>query len=276
MCSIATGRTILCLFNFIFWVTGLSLIVLGIWISIDNSLLHYFFNIHFTYTDSIIYWSALILSIVGVFIFIIAFIGCCGVVQTSRIMLLLYSTIIIILIIAKIVLIIFAVVYYDQIKLSFGNLMSKYIRTEYKVQGEYMKEITNVHLSTWDLIQIKLECCGDIDSNIYEGSIWQNMTKEIEPRISVPLSCCTLPENMALDKLSISSPLNYQLCQSEVKTKSELNYVHKKGCNDAVAEWISQNRTLIIATLCGIFFIEIINLIYACFLNRINNPKEYF
>lgn len=146
-------------FNFLFWLLGCTIIVIGIWILIDpdsilsrqhsNTAFHQFLDdsSHFGYQTI----AAYLLIAVGVVVIVIGFLGCCGALRHSEWMLItffiLLSIIFVILLTAGVV----AVLSKDK--------MEEYIR------GRLEKAVHNYDndsksRSLMDFVQANFKCCG--------------------------------------------------------------------------------------------------------------------
>ncbi|XP_051948124.1 CD63 antigen [Xyrauchen texanus] len=186
-------KYLLFFFNFIFWVCGLALIVLGIVAYV---------HIHNTAVTNISASPAVWLIVVGVVIFFIAFFGCCGAWKENYCMVTTFAVILSIIIICEIAGAIAAYIFR-------GNLNGvldqgfKEAFAKYNTSIETKKAI--------DSLQQELKCCGANSSDD-----WVNFSTS---HTSVPDSCCkNMTDNCGKGAIHDSSIIYTNGCQPAVET----------------------------------------------------------
>jgi len=90
-CGATCAKVILITFNFLFWLSGVALLVLGIWIVADPSVEA---NLHVVEDPSaglvMTKYLAFALIAIGGLVFLIGFLGCCGALKENKCLLGLY------------------------------------------------------------------------------------------------------------------------------------------------------------------------------------------
>jgi len=161
-CCESLAKGIIILFNIVFCITGLFLIGVGAYVQIAAESYLDFLGVSYVNTP-------IILIVVGVIIFVIAFLGCCGASKENKCMLYTYSTLLTLILLVEIGVGIAAFVLKAELKPEVQKNMKE-------AQMNYGKEDYEGVTKSWDYLQQNLECCG-VDS----AADWGN---------SIPDSCC--------------------------------------------------------------------------------------
>uniref|UniRef100_A0A0B8RY74 Tetraspanin n=1 Tax=Philothamnus irregularis TaxID=1899461 RepID=A0A0B8RY74_9SAUR len=153
-------------FNFIFWLCGIALIALGIFVQIElkNTLV-------MTSPASASAAPIVILS-VGVIVFFISFFGCCGAVKENYCMVTTFAVLLTIIFLVEIAAAITGYIFKDKVKTVIKN----------EIQEE-MNSYNSSGPNILDDLQRKYNCCG-----INSYTDWFNVT-QLKPN-KVPSSCC--------------------------------------------------------------------------------------
>ncbi|KAL7859694.1 hypothetical protein SRHO_G00148410 [Serrasalmus rhombeus] len=219
-------KFLLFFFNFIFWLCGLALIVLGVLVQMA---------LHKTpvIKDAAGSAAPLVLIVIGVIIFFIAFFGCCGAWKENYCMVTMFAILLSIIIIAEIATAIAAYVFRDKltglVDDGLKDMIEHYNNTEYK--------------KSLDQIQKELKCCGAANA-----TDWVHYQPD---GISVPDSCC---KNITLN--------------CGLKAMKDANKIYTNGCQSAVENFLKANTLWIAVAALVIAFIEILGLVFACTLMR--------
>jgi len=149
-------------FNLLFALTGIAIITVGAYIQASY---HHYSN--FVGED---FWTApILLIVVGVIVFIIAFLGCCGAVRESHRMVLGFSIALILVFLFEIGIGIAGYTKHDQLK----EILEKGFN---RTMVDYKENI-----AAWDLLQTELVCCGTNGPQDWED-VFHNKT--------IPDTCC--------------------------------------------------------------------------------------
>ncbi|XP_042200264.1 CD63 antigen [Callorhinchus milii] len=154
------------IFNFLFWVSGIALIVVGILVQTQM-------NGTFLISDSSASGAPIVIIVVGVVINFVAFFGCCGAWKENYCMVTTFAILITLIFLIEIAAAIAGYIFKDQIR---GVLESKF--------NETMHNYSNKNASI-DQLQKKFQCCGNINYTDWFSIPPFNKT--------VPDSCCKTP-----------------------------------------------------------------------------------
>uniref|UniRef100_A0A7N5JDW3 Tetraspanin n=1 Tax=Ailuropoda melanoleuca TaxID=9646 RepID=A0A7N5JDW3_AILME len=155
-------------FNFIFWLCGIALIALGIYVQIELNK-----TLIMTGPASASAAPIVILS-VGVIVFFISFFGCCGAIKENYCMVTTFAVLLTLIFLVEIAAAIAGYIFKNQIR--------SVINTE--VQAEMQNYKNNTHVAkALDDLQMKYSCCG-----AHNYSDWFSVPA-FKPN-HVPLSCC--------------------------------------------------------------------------------------
>ncbi|XP_075898610.1 CD63 antigen [Nelusetta ayraudi] len=221
-------KFLLFFFNFIFWLCGLALIVVGILVQVA---LHKTFMIN----DASASGGPIVLIGVGVVIFFIAFFGCCGAWKENYCMVTMFAVLLSLIIIVEIGAAIAGYVFRNKLSTVVQDSLTEMI-SSYKNGSAEFKE-------TVDKMQMDMHCCG-----VNSSADWRNFTPTGN---SVPDSCCL--------NVTTSCGSNAMLDASKV---------YQKGCHDAVVELLKKNLQWVIVAALVIAFLQIMGIVFACLLMR--------
>ncbi|KAM4796020.1 CD63 antigen [Rhinophrynus dorsalis] len=172
------------LFNFLFWVCGIALIALGIYLQIqlNNTLIM---------KNASSSGAPIVIIAVGVVIFFISFFGCCGAAKENYCMVTTFAILVVLIFLVEIAAAIAGYIFKDKVRdafeTSFKDGMSKYNET---------KDITD----SIDTLQRDFKCCGANNSQdwskigpfkgttIVPDSCCVNITKGCGRTLSTPIN----------------------------------------------------------------------------------------
>lgn len=214
-------KFLLVTFNFIFWVSGIALIIIG-GVS-RNSYIEYQ-----SFTGGGLSSISVMLIVMGVFIALLAFLGCCGAWKENSCMLISFLTILVIILILQIAAGIALYVLRSKIE----NIIRK---QALKVIDKYSPKMRDVV----DDIQDGFHCCG-----IESYTDWFS-SKGWGKNDSVPDSCCKV-EKERCGSSDLSSDNIYQ-----------------NGCLSAIVKFLKKNMVWIGAAAIGLAVIQIAGIIFS-------------
>lgn len=240
-CGMKCVKYILFLFNLVFALCGLILLITGIVIQ----------TVYKEYLDFLqgeqFFDAPLILIAVGCVIFIVAFFGCCGAIRESYKMTLCFAFLLAVIFILEIGTGIAAY----KLRSRVNDVIEKNMES-----GMEHFNLTNYDgvTATWDAVQTELKCCG-----AQEYLDWKNTT--FSQNTSVPDSCC-------LEETLNCGVGMLDLTKEDAKTK-----IHVNGCFSSFSAIIIKNVTTVGGVGIGIGFIQFIGLMFACCLARAINSN---
>lgn len=184
----------------------------------------------------------LYIIILGCFIFLISYLGCCGAIKESHCMVLTFSFLLGIVFFAQIGAAVVAFRSRDEI----GVFIQKNMETSLKNFNQSgFKEITE----TWNAVQQKFSCCGVVS---YKD--WVNTTFSISSS-AVPDSCCVY------DVVGCGRGI-LNLDTHQVDTK-----IHVSGCLDTLSNGVRDNVAIVGGTIIGIAFVQFVGLVFSACLS---------
>ncbi|XP_061701957.1 CD63 antigen [Syngnathoides biaculeatus] len=221
-------KYLLFFFNFIFWLCGLALIVVGVLVQVG---LHRTVMIQ----DASASGAPIVIIAIGVVIFFISFFGCCGAWKENYCMVTMFSILLTLVILVQIAAAITGYVFRnkvaDVVQNSLADMISRYSNSSAEFKGSV------------DALQKDLKCCG-----INGSADWLNFRPDGN---SVPDSCCS----------NVSTNCG-------VGAMTDPGKVHQKGCRDALEEFLKKNILWVIIAALVLAFIEIMGIVFACVLMR--------
>ncbi|KAG7477427.1 hypothetical protein MATL_G00069590 [Megalops atlanticus] len=221
-------KYLLFFFNFLFWICGLALIILGIVVQVAT---------HNTPMIEKASGSAapIVLIVVGVIIFFIAFFGCCGAWKENYWMVATFAVLLSLIIIIEIGAAIAGYV--------FRGKLGEIVDTGLKDMIARYNSSSVDFRKTMDKMQETLKCCGANSS-----ADWANYDKD---HTSVPDSCCKTVTT-GCGKAAMHDP----------------SKVYQTGCLHAVEDLLKKNVQLVIVAALVIAFLQITGIVFACLLMR--------
>lgn len=174
-CNIICMKTLFFVFNFIFWLAGIGIMGVGIWIMVYKSD-------YKSLLDSDIYVIVPGLMIAaGVVVIVVAIVGCLGAAKENRFFLISFLVMVILVFILELTIGVLAFVYSSKIKSEIRRTIKDKMNQQYGVNDDVTKSI--------DKLQEKNKCCGDTGGSSWNDTAWRQREQE---RV-VPDSCCKTP-----------------------------------------------------------------------------------
>lgn len=221
------------LFNFMFWVSGLMLMAVGVYATLDKWSSGEVFKLDTIF--DVMFNLGFLLIIIGGIVFIVSFAGCIGALRENTCLLKFYSLCLLIFFLAEMTLMALAFIY--------PHKLTEFLETELsdKLIASYRDDLDFQNLI--DLIQHDFQCCG-ISSNGYKDwnkNEYFNCTANVADnpsveRCGVPYSCCASQPEGTL--------VNF-MCGFQVQELKEIDDVMRKinieGCIPAIQAFIERN-----------------------------------
>ncbi|XP_014677645.1 PREDICTED: tetraspanin-9-like [Priapulus caudatus] len=248
-CGAKCAKALLIIFNVIFWLSGATLLGIGIWLLVEPDNQHFLEILKVPSTDEMLKYAAYLLIAVGALVFVVGFFGCCGAIQESKCMLVTYFVCLIIILGCEIAAGILAVVYKDKIHMYLDDEVPDMLKNEY-MKSEDQKGMTRA----WDWVQQEQECCGFNSYKDYDGNT------NLPRGYSFPLSCCKRQDNTEIDNVT---PANEAKCKA-----MEENFFYKTPCKASINNWFDDHVIIVIGLGLGIGCLELFGMIFAICLCR--------
>jgi len=236
-------KYLLFLFNLVFVIIGIVLIAVGVSVRLG-------FKPYYDLVDTSEFSTPPNLFIaVGVIVFFIAFLGCCGAVKENNCMMMTYSVLVGLLLVVELGAAFAAFALQDDVE---GLLFKGLNETQHHYSLNTTDQRHIDETKSWDLMQHTLKCCGTHNFTDW-GTIISSQNKTFE----IPQSCCI---EDAID-CSLKAHVNVTS-----KWDEAAKVIHVGGCLDKAVNDIAI-KTLGIVGIC-LAVVELLGVICACFLAR--------
>lgn len=232
MCGIKCIKTLLFVFNFIFWLAGAAILGIGIWTEIDPGQFDAFLG------NSGYSLPAKILMAAGAFVMVIGFLGCWGAIKESRPLLGMFFACLFLIFAAEAVAGILGFLYRDKVDEEITSRLRDEVTMNY---GTKIDSTTNQNI---DNLQIRLECCGAFNYTDWKVSEW----RIINPEKEVPLSCCKEGAN------------------STICNRPGTLTINEKGCVEGLKDFVNNHLLILGVIAVSISAIQLLGMIFACCL----------
>lgn len=255
-CGTGICKAILFIFNFFFWLSGIAIAAIAVWVLVDPEMLKYIDLSDEIMNQGYVKYAIYIMIGVGVFVLMVGFFGCCGAIFESVWMLSIYATLLVVIFAAEIAFGVLALLFKNQIEDKIEKDGVKILSTRTNTDSLFT---SLVHYT-----QAKLECCGLKDRQ-----------KDFDQN-SFPWSCCKLRSNLT-EKEDFQNLVvpgteyfeNYDNCWG-IK-ESNFNGINseavwKDNCLQKLKDKADKNLLILVGVGIGIGAIQIIGFIIACFL----------
>jgi len=220
-------------FNFLFWLSGLLLVGVGVYAALDKWSSGEAFKLQTIF--DVMFNIGFLLMIIGGIVFVVSFAGCIGALRENMCLLRFYSLCLLIFFLAEMTLLALSFIY--------PNKLTEFLETELsdKLIQSYRDDLDFQNLI--DLVQQDFECCG-ISSEGYKDwskNEYFNCTirKEDNPsveRCGVPYSCCHAQPDGSLVNLMCGFEV-----QSLKDTSDVLMKINIRGCIPTIQNLIENN-----------------------------------
>lgn len=209
-------------FNFLFWLSGLILIIIG-------AIVRDKYGDYFSFVDNKFANAPMLIIVVGVIVFIIGFLGCCGAVKENYCMVTTFAVLLALIFILEIVA--------GALGISYKSKVNVEVEKRLKLAvNEYSTSKGAKDLLDW--AQENMKCCG------YGG-----------PGDYINGTCPAGPGS------------GVATCHVNNECKEKLRHP-SRGCKDAFIAFVKSNMALVGGVAIGIAFIQLLGIIFACLLMR--------
>ncbi|XP_065568327.1 tetraspanin-18-like isoform X2 [Artemia franciscana] len=196
-CGATLVKYLLCLLNFFFFFGGMVVLCVGIWLAADQN--SFITLMRLTEQEALQQYSqppvieqgAYILISAGAFVFIISFLGYCGAIKESRLLLMLYGVFIVLIFTMEIAAGTLAAVYRRETERQLKVYLTQTIKDHYTT----MKQADAITLA-WNSAMAEFSCCGiDRYTDFNEAPLWVNNKTAGQ---LVPEACCKLEDKVLM------------------------------------------------------------------------------
>jgi len=234
-------RMLLFVFNFIFWLLGVALLVIGILSRTQTG------SWSTLVEDSFVLTAANILIAAGVIVGLIGFLGCCGAIKKNTCMLTTFAACILVIFILELAGGIYAYTKTKDLQTELETGVKEAIKTSYgnstNADDEFTKAI--------DWFQQNVKCCGSKEPGDWKNSNWYN--KQKGAKVLVPESCCLSEKKGCNNGASIKSLIDN-------------GKIYPKGCVPEGAKFVKNELYKVGGAAIGIGVVQLLGIIFACCL----------
>nr|CAD7443156.1 unnamed protein product [Timema bartmani]CAD7460419.1 unnamed protein product [Timema tahoe] len=239
------------LVNFIFWLAGLAVLILSVWMLTDPT-----FYLSMAQDESSYNTGVYILLATGILMFVVAFLGCCGAYKESPCMLVSFFCFLLIIVVAEIAAGAWGYNNRAPLEDSLRDSITTTVKEEYGT--------VQTRTVTFDAIQKGMQCCGANGPNDWSGSRYNNADKSgidltfksLVQMYRIPASCCTVAES------SVAC-----VAGQEVGTGASISGImYSQGCIDKMIETLRQHMSIVLGVGLGIIIIEALGLVFSLVL----------
>lgn len=244
-------KLLLTIFNLIFWLTGLILLVVGIAVLVGLKDYLELSDTDFTNMPYILIGTGLFMIAAGI-------IGCCAVVKNLAWFLQLYGIMIIVVFVALLAAGIFGFFYRTKLQDGFHSGLKKSM-------ANYDDSNKDDSHEAIDRVQSTLQCCGvdDYTTWLNPTSKWQQ-DHATEGEVA-PGSCCNKTVEPQCDDLSAVP----------VKNSNGTLVVYEKGCYTKVATFLDNKLTMMSGVCIAFAFFQLIGVVLSFCLAKLINANKY-
>ncbi|XP_072943641.1 CD63 antigen-like [Epargyreus clarus] len=212
--------------NLLFAISGLIILIVGVKAQIGA-------DPYVDLTDEKFYTTGpVLLIIIGLIVFIVAFFGCCGAVKENHCMIVTFSVFLLLIFVAELAIGITGYVKHRDLEMSIERALNASL-VEYKDNPSIQK--------SYDIIQTDLQCCG-----VYGPKDWANNG------LPIPATCC------AGQELGAAAPPCGEASPG----------FHAVGCLDKILVHLKDVALLLGGVGLGIAVVQLIGVVFACCLAR--------
>ncbi|XP_051026636.1 CD63 antigen [Acomys russatus] len=172
-----------------------------------------------------------IIIAVGTFLFLVAFVGCCGACKENYCLMITFATFLCLIMFVEVAVAITGYVFRDKVMSEFNKSLNKHMQ-------DYLKD--NSTAQAVDKWQKQFQCCGA--TNYTDWETIPGMSKD-----RVPDSCC----------INVTAG-----CGNDFKVST----IYTQGCLEKIGVWLRKNILLVAAAALGIAFVEILGIVFSCCL----------
>lgn len=275
-CGAKCAKVLLIVLNLVFWVAGVALLGLGVWIHVDygKAHLYHLVTIDTVGIEVVAYFKYFLIGLGGV-VFVVSFIGCCGACKENKCMLGTYFCFLLLVFLAFAAVGILAVTSQATLLTNVEKHLKRRLTHYYNQTGS---EPFTVAI---DFVQVEYECCGIAGSRDFINSEWRNSSYGKLPEAKqVPFTCCVLHNEYDRQAFLHPQPKNSQLCQSEDRRvyATTLNggpFRYEVGCWDSVGKWFQLETTVIMCGALGVAGLLIFGMLFAlCLCRNVEDDEE--
>uniref|UniRef100_A0A670K453 Tetraspanin n=3 Tax=Podarcis muralis TaxID=64176 RepID=A0A670K453_PODMU len=232
-------KSILLIYSFVFWFSGIVLLAVGIWGKVGLEVYFSLLNEKATNVPYVLIGTGTVVVLLGTF-------GCFATCRGSTWMLKLYAMFLTLIFLVVLVAAIVGFVFRHEIKDSFKNNFEAAMKSYDGTKDERSKAV--------DTIQSTLHCCGVSDYTDWNRTAYYKQK-------GIPMSCCKSLGNCTIDDLK-----NPAIAKGKV-------YEH--GCFRLVIQTMDSKMGIVAGISFGVACFQLGGIVLACCLSRSITNNQY-
>ncbi|XP_071531043.1 CD151 antigen-like isoform X2 [Panulirus ornatus] len=257
-CGLRCGKAVLLVFNLVFFVTGVAVMVVGVWcVAGEGRDVMLALAPTPAYMPTLIHLAYGMIGVGGV-VLLTSMLGVWAALKENKCGLGWYVTVVVLVIAGEVGVGVLGLMYQLRAVASLAASLTDRLKAHYAAPGH------ETFTLAVDYVQYQLQCCGVRGPGDWAESMWYYEGVGGPGRV-VPLTCCTLhPAHAAHIN---PRPINATLCQS---TQSLSNQVarYQQGCVGRVVGWVQAQSGIITGVGVGVGVLEVAGLVAAASLCR--------
>ncbi|KAM6427298.1 tetraspanin-6 isoform 1-T3 [Liasis olivaceus] len=232
-------KSVLLIYTFIFWFSGIILLAVGIWGKVSLEVYFFLLNEKASNVPYVLIGAGMVITLLGTF-------GCFATCRGSTWMLKLYAMFLTLVFLVVLVAAVLGFVFRHEIKDSFKKNYEHAVKTYNGTKDERSKAVDN--------IQKTLHCCG-----VVNFTDWR-MSEQFKQK-GIPTSCCKPSENCTEEVLK-------DLAKARGK-------VYEHGCFSLVIQTMDSEMGIVAGISFGTACFQLIGIFLACCLSRSITNNQY-
>ncbi|XP_053329742.1 tetraspanin-6 [Spea bombifrons] len=237
--AITCLKSILHIYTFIFWITGVVLLTVGVWGKVSLDIYFSLLNESGTKVPYILIGTGAVIVLLGSF-------GCFATCRGSPWMLKMYAMFLSVIFLVELIAAFVGLLFRHEIKNSFESGYMNALK-EYNSTGDAKSQAV-------DTIQRTLQCCG-----VKSYTDWGNTS--FYKANGIPMSCCSLPGKCTEEDM-----------KDLVKAKDK---VFSHGCISLVTTVMESRMGIVAGTSFGISCFQLIGMLLSYCLSRAITNNQY-
>lgn len=223
------------------------ILLLSLWMLKDNT-----FYVRMAQDENNYYAGVYLLLSIGLLLFVVGFLGCCGAYRESRNTLTLFFCFLLIVLVAQISAFVWGYSNLDQLEALVRSNVASIVRNEYGIMQE--------RRLTFDAIQEGLQCCGANGPSDWADSSFNNKLEKGGVRLAIS----STPTNYNVPYSCCSNEVSPEVCKTItqiVDSKPISSSIYHVGCSSKLLDTIKHYSHYFIGVVVGINVIEILGLL---------------
>jgi len=281
-CGANCARWLLCLANFVFIIVSGCVLIVGTWLATDKASfidlsLKNLYPGNVSSVDNkdaemilkefvepaVIDQAAYILIALGSFIFIISFLGYCGSIKESRVLLTAFGIFLIIIFALQVTLILLYTIYKSHADHHSKGFLKSTLQKYYTI-GDNKNAVT----LSWDMIMAHMSCCGvDGYEDFRTAKLFVQKASAEGLSRQVPESCCILTGD--LHHLQPEDP-------SCIISPTQTNSYLLSGCYNKFTTMANNNIDMVIGVVVVVAATQLLAIIFSfCLCRAVGQERDY-